>query len=560
MLQRILPFLFFFWLSDFSLIAKDTEPFSSLMSKYSESESVQTRNKAAENIILNFPDKLNIFVKTAEKLRNSLEKKYIEKLSSYVQEDYLQKLNALSDEDIRFIVKLKILWQPYLIYRGNRIEFKERYIKPLNKVKSLLLSEVRTIQDTELKNQRTALLAAGEIIEACRRSLNISPDPTIKIKTPTGIPYTALDTPQSYSDYLGLLEKTIILVNSVAPPEAEEILMQNVENAKIIDVYEANFTYFANEVRMLMGTVGWLADPLLSNCARDHSHDRKNGKASGHSSTIAGKHSFVDRARRMGTSARSEGAGGGKTGEAAIMGLSYGGGHTGPLYSTIRNVVGVGVREGACTAMYRGEQKLLHSAPAIDNYNFMPPGFTYKLMKSQSSLTSLYKPLQKEEFKRILLRLKNFKPVKKMDSVYSKWFEIYAELKVKDQVKEVKELIKAGDIFLAKEKYDSVRKRFSGHPLFEEESMGLYEEFGSNKNRNEYRSGRLFHKYLSSQKLSEKKLEKFIKSNNESLYSEAAKLIIENIKKPARGFKKYRFFLNKNKALYDYAYPEKLAQ
>lgn len=544
-------------------IFADEQPiasFSTLIDIIEKSESSSKRIDAADKILENYPDKLTEFRKILIKKRADQESGYTEKLESFLKNEYLQRLNKLSEEEVRFIVQLKILWEPYLKYRGNRIEFKERYIKPLQKVKNLLMTQVRQIEDTEIKSLRKELLVTAAILRKCEDKLEIPKDPTVNIKTPTGITYTSLDTPQSYEDYLHLLERTLVLMNSVANQEADRLLMMNVENSKILDVYEAEFTFFANEVRMMMGTIAWVADPLLSNCARDHSHDRKNGKASGHSSTIPGKKSFVDRARRMGTHAMSEGAGGGKTGIDAIMGLSYGGGHTGPLYSTLRNVVGVGVRHGACTAMYRGDGNLKHTAPAIDNFNFMPPGLSYKELKSQSSLSSLYKRLQKGEFSKVLTQLKNFKPMKSMDSVYAVWFKSYAELKMKSQVKEVEELLEAGDAFLATEKYEELRKKFSGNDLFDELTTELKKQFTENEIRNEYRAGKAFYKYAKSDRLNEKSMERFIKSNEGSIYAEMAQAVIDNFKKPERGFHYFKFFLKKNKALYDYGYPECLKE
>lgn len=558
--RTVLSLSVFFAFISLSAEEEKTESYSSLVDVIKKSESSSKRYEAAESVFQNYPKKLDDFRKILTKKRTDQEKQYTEKLVSYLKSEYLQKLSKLSEEEVRFFVELKILWEPYLKYRGNRIEFKERYIKPLQKVKNLLITKVSDIEDTEIKSLRNELLGTAEILRKCEDKLEIPKDPTFDIKTPTGITYTSLDTPQTYEDYLHLLERTLVLMNSVANQEADQVLMLNVENSKILDVYEAEFTFFANEVRMMMGTIAWVADPLLSNCARDHSHDRKNGKASGHSSTIPGKKSFVDRARRMGTSAMSEGAGGGKTGIDAIMGLSYGGGHTGPLYSTLRNVVGVGVRQGACTAMYRGDGNLKHTAPAIDNFNFMPPGFSYKELKSQSSLSSHYKRLQKGEYSKVLTQLKNFKPMKSMDSVYAAWFNAYAELKIRSLVKEVEQLLVAGDAFLATEKYEELRKAFSGNDLFDELTVELKKRFSENEVRNEYRAGKAFYKLAKSERINEKSMERFIKSNEGSIYAEMAQGVIDNFKKPEKGFHYFKFFLRKNKALYDFAYPECLKE
>ena len=78
-------------------------------------------------------------------------------------------------------------------------------------------------------------------------------------------------------------------------------------------------------------------------------------------STIPGKEGFTMRANRMGTRARSEGAGGGKHGRGYLEALSHeGAGHTGPLYGMGRNIIGVGRREGCYTSNYRTDREWIH--------------------------------------------------------------------------------------------------------------------------------------------------------------------------------------------------------
>ena len=498
------------------------------------------------------------FYKSLKKSISQIENKYVKDLESHLQELHIKKLSSLSEEDVKYIVKLKLLWEPYLKYTGNRQEFKENFIRPVDRVKSLILTDVATIEKELIKEQRSFLLELADYKQQCERKLNIDIDPTKKLKTPTNIPYTSLDTPQTYQDYLHLLERTLSL-KTASNKEAHDLLMKNVENSKIIDVYEAEFTFFSNQIRMLMGTIGWLADPLLCNCARDHSHDRKDGKASGHSSTIPGKKSFVDRARRMGTSARSEGAGGGKTGVAAIMGLSYGGGHTGPLYSTKRNIVGVGVRLGACTAMYRGDNSIKHPAPAIDNFNFMPPGLGFDHLKKHSSLSSYYKMMQKGEFTKVISGLERFTPRKDADKIYQQWFSSYALNKMKYQINEVIVILKAGDAYMANEKFRQLRKRLSGK-LFDGYTKKLSETLRSIEVSNEIRKGKEFHKMISKKSLKDSILERFVKSSGESAYAKAAQTILDNRKSPQKKFHNLSFFLKNYHSLSDYGYPQSLVE
>ena len=150
--------------------------------------------------------------------------------------------------------------------------------------------------------------------------------------------------------------------------------------------------------------------------------------------------------------------------------------------------------------------------------------------------------------------------MKSMDSVYAAWFNAYAELKIRSLVKEVEQLLEAGDAFLATEKYEELRKAFSGNDLFDELTVELKKRFSENEVRNEYRAGKAFYKLAKSERIKEKSMERFIKSNEGSIYAEMAQGVIDNFKKPEKGFHYFKFFLRKNKALYDFAYPECLKE
>ena len=117
----------------------------------------------------------------------------------------------------------------------------------------------------------------------------------------------------------------LVLARTVAHPDAEPVLLQNAEACAELDLLEADFVMYGNQVRMLSGSIAWVADPLMTACARDHSNDRKEGTASGHQSTLPDKKFPADRARRFGCRVGPEGAGGGATGEQAMRGFSYNG-------------------------------------------------------------------------------------------------------------------------------------------------------------------------------------------------------------------------------------------
>ena len=190
-----------------------------------------------------------------------------------------------------------------------------------------------------------------------------------------------LDTPHSCVDTLKLFERTLVLALTVAHPEAEKVLMRNAEACAELDLMEADFVMHANQVRMLSGSIAWVVDPLMTACCRDHSHDRKNGDASGHQSKLPGKRFPRDRAKRFGCRVGPEGAGGGRDGRGALRGLAYNGtGHGGPLFAMLRNVVGPGWRQGVLTAMYQTDNGLKHACAATEGEMMLPPGVTRKML------------------------------------------------------------------------------------------------------------------------------------------------------------------------------------
>jgi hypothetical protein len=317
--------------------------------------------------------------KYADQRVSGLEKQYTDFLNANLRTLYKQKLLALTDEQITSIQKTRRFWKPYLLAAMHDDNFMHDYLEPAKEVSKLLLLDAEKDLDERGKGLRAELLEAGGYQTKCNLALGGDPDPTKGKKSPTGIAIPPLSSPPTFQSYVSYLEKTLVLANTVAPEGARKVLLKNLEISREIDIEEADYVLYANEIRMCMGSQAWSVDPLLCAATRDHSTDRKNGKASAHMSTIPGKEGFVDRAKRFGTGASSEGAGGGRNGRNYLEGLSHeGDGHTGPLYGIHRNVIGVGRHEGVYTSNYRTDHTLDHPCPVTTGEQFMPPGLTGK--------------------------------------------------------------------------------------------------------------------------------------------------------------------------------------
>ncbi len=300
---------------------------------------------------------------------------YTKALEVAARPAYVEQLEKLSQEQIDQIQFMRRMWFPYVRGMGGRTNFQEAFLQPCLTAKEAILPKADAISDAAVAGPRQRMVEFANYLSRCDAALGIGPpDPTQGKVSKTGIPYPPLDEPPTFLDNLSYLERTIILAHTVAPPGARRVLMRNAEFAREIDVQEAEFVMFANEVRMIVGQIAWEVDPLICCCTRDHSNDRKDGKASGHMSDVPGKRGFTHRMKLWGCRGGSEGAGGGNDGVNYIEQLSYGGGHTGPLYSMNRNVVGVGRRGNVYTSIYATDKALQHPTQASQRLLFLPPG------------------------------------------------------------------------------------------------------------------------------------------------------------------------------------------
>lgn len=115
------------------------------------------------------------------------------------------------------------------------------------------------------------------------------------------------------------------------------------ENALLrarVDAEEFAGTQALNTLRYVLGLPLLRIDLKLGEAARDHSHDMVNLGFFDHSSPVAGKRTFADRASRFGASASSENiAAGHDSGPGAIRGWWYSPGHH-------RNMLGGHARTG----------------------------------------------------------------------------------------------------------------------------------------------------------------------------------------------------------------------
>lgn len=391
-----------------------------------EDEDAATRRKQFR-LVLDAPVAWLSLEKVIDHKLAALERSYAVILDEPIRAVYRRHLASLSDAELREVAMTRRVWRNYILNPSTQLHFQQHFLMPATKVGELILPDVGAIQTKASKAMSRRMWEFNGYRNDVREALELGEDPTTDKFAPTGIAMPPLSKARSYEQHVDHLHRTMALASSVAPAGAGAVLLGNAAKARLIDYEEAEFVLYANEIRMLMGIISWSADVLACAATRDHSKDRVDGNASGHMSTLPGKRGFTDRLRRFGTNGSAEGAGGGANGRRYLYGLSYGGGHTGPLYSMKRNKVGVG-RFGNCyTSTYARDNKFMHPCQASTGELFMPPGFGLSDIQDPS-LIDVYHALSFENYVGATQVLKTATAKTKVDRFLRHYFKVVIEV------------------------------------------------------------------------------------------------------------------------------------
>ncbi|MEM9347124.1 MAG: hypothetical protein AAGB26_10965 [Planctomycetota bacterium] len=475
---------------------------------------------------------------------------YLNKLEKYLPQAYEQRFIALTDEQLTEIARTRRLWQYYTVNTTKTNNFQKNFLDPIDAVADMLLIKPQHIDDEAVAGARANAFEAGQRLRDARRQSGVEIDPTKEMKSPTGLAYPPLDQPQTCVDILRLYERTMVLARTVAPPDARPVLIENAKRCALIDFEEAAFVMYGNQVRMLIGTVAWVADPLTTACARDHSVDRKNGKASGHTSTVPGKEGFGDRLRLWGAKGSSEGAGGG-TGESYIRGLSYGGGHTGPLYSIKRNAVGPGRADRAFTSVYYTDKSMYHKSQATEGELFLPPGVERSDLRSRL-LRSAYTGFYKEQFNKVYDVLAGEEPGEGFDGAIHRYLTARLDAEVQWTITGIQRIAAAGDVAEASTRFQRAQKTMQGIPAFEAEVESLQALFSDESVGESVKAGKIFRRICAEDYTAEN-MKKLIEMFPDTVYAKAAKKCIDDgMPKKAAG--PLTFFTDRDQDLNQWGY------
>jgi len=440
------------------LSAPSRQALESLANPAPDDDNPPTRRKLVRELLAD-PEALTRLETVIDKKLGALERDYARLLDEPVRAAYHKRLRELSDEELRQVAMVRRVWRNYILKPSTQLHFQQHFLRPATKVCELVLPDVATIETKQSKAQLRRMREFNGYRDEVRLALGLDADPTTGKQAPTGIPMPPLTEPRSYDEHLDHLHRSIAIASTAAPREAQDILIGNADKARLIDKEEAEFVLYANEIRAMMGVISWSTDILACAATRDHSKDRVDGNASGHFSKLPGKRGFTDRLRRFGTGASSEGAGGGGNGRHYLHGLSYGGGHTGPLYSMKRNRVGVG-RFGNCyTSVYAGQKNLFHRCQASTGELFMPPGIELADI-TDPSLQDIYHALLFENYGGARQLVKEAKAQSKMDKFVRSYFAVAIEVEADWHVECITHFVEAGDLYAASRMIDRARSKF----------------------------------------------------------------------------------------------------
>jgi hypothetical protein len=388
-----------------------------------------------------------------------LERDYSKILDESIRNAYHRRLRSLTDDEMREVAHVRRVWSNYILRPSTQLHFQQHFLIPATNVGKLLLPDLTELSTKASNKQLKRMNEFNGYRNEVREALGFGMDPTTGKKAPTGIPMPPLSKARNYEQHLDHLHRTMSVASSVAPREANGILIRNAQKARKIDLEEAEFVLYANEIRCLMGVLCWETDVLACAATRDHSKDRVDGNASGHWNNLPGKKGFTHRLRRFGTSGTSEGAGGGSNGRNYLHALSYGGGHTGPLYSMQRNKVGCG-RFGNCyTSTYGRNKSIVHPCQASTGELFMPPGIGLADI-TDKSLQDAYHALAFDNYIGAKQLLDTAKAKSKMDKFVRDYLKVVVEVEADWQLECITHVADTGDIFTMSQMIDRARGKF----------------------------------------------------------------------------------------------------
>jgi uncharacterized protein YkwD len=170
----------------------------------------------------------------------------------------------------------------------------------------------------DLQTERKKLAGLGQIWEQCQARLPPSSGAESQTKA----------TPVRFESYLRGEEELAALLAIPQDPRTRSVLAMNAKLSEKLDREEAQAILSLNLTRNLLGLPALVIDLRLCEAARGHSSDMERLKFFSHESPVAGKKTFGERAKQMGTTASGENIfAGASSGKSADEGWFHSPGH-----------------------------------------------------------------------------------------------------------------------------------------------------------------------------------------------------------------------------------------
>jgi len=310
----------------------------------------------------------------------------------------------------------------------------------LEELRKLLLvpADAPGLREGALGESRAIIIRFGALLDRCRAA-----------DSPRRLGGTVVlkpDRPCGFEDNLRRRERAIVLAATVARAGDAKVILANENIVTDLDVEEAEGILELNTLRVLMGLSAVAARPGLSAACRDHSNDMHKLSFFSHTSPVAGKKEFGQRAKRYGESARGECiAAGANLGAKAIRMWLHSPGHMRIILGGATYGVGLGRRAKMWTLLAGGGNKLPH--PLLDADLFIPGVDPSSNSSAARPVYDLLKRGRYADVLRAVERLKKGRSLADTDRTALRLMELDVLARADAVVERIGALDRGGDVY-----------------------------------------------------------------------------------------------------------------
>ena len=443
------------------------------------------------------------------------------------------KVLAAGRDEARALVNVR-LWKEILAEKSDDVvkkRVKTEGAPALEELKSLLIisTDDPALLEGVVGESRAVILRLGGLLERCRAASGEGEE----VKTIGGTEVPKLDRRGTFEDHFGRRERAIVLAATVARAEDAAVIIANETPAMDLDVEEADGILELNILRVLMGLSSVAVHPGLSAACRDHSNDMQERGFFSHTSPVAGKQGFGQRAKRFGAGAGGECiAAGASKGPRSIHQWLHSPGHMRIILSKGTYSVGLGRRANKWTLLAGGGAKRAH--PLLGKDPFIPcvdPG------DPTSRARAVYELLKRGRYAdvmRAIEKMKDSKSLADRDRTALRLMELDVLSRADAAVERMRVLEKGGDVYALAMAAREARVGFGTVKEVADALAPIDEKLKTKPVKKELRVGAQYHRMAGmvramkdaersrSRLVIAKQLESFAKRNGESVYAAAA--------------------------------------